>query len=187
MRLLASSSFAQASKFGDRSVMRSSDQTAVILGLSTASPDHRVAQIDLAKWFCEYFEYPARLARFVHRLHERSGVEFRQSVLPDFTPGADPRLFFSDRSCGIKDRMEVYRTEAPVLAARACRGALEEADLAASEVTHLIVVTSTGFMTPGPDVAIAELLGLDDTVARASDHLDARRCGRSSWVGRVAS
>ena len=64
--------------------------------------------------------------------------------------------------------MEVYRAEAPVLAARACRGALSEARLEASEITHLFVVTSTGFMTPGPDIAIAQTLGLDDTVARTT-------------------
>jgi len=161
-------SSSQPSRFGNRIEVRSSDQTAVILGISTSRPEYRVAQRDLATWFCNYFEYPDRLARFVHRLHARSGIEFRYSVLPDFGHATVPRLFERGRACGIIDRMDVYRAEAPSLAARACRGALEEAEIAAPDVTHLIVVTSTGFMTPGPDIAIARLLGLNASVERTT-------------------
>lgn len=146
--------------------MQSIDRNAAILGLSTAVPAYRISQSDLANWFCDYFQYPDRIANFVRRIHDRSGIDFRSTVLPDFEKGAVPRLYGLRRTSGINDRMDVYRSEAPLLAARACRGALEEAGIVPAEVTHLIVVTSTGIMTPGPDVAIAQLLGLSESVER---------------------
>lgn len=139
---------------------------AGIVSLATAVPGHAYGQAQLADWLCEHFGYPERLARFVRRLHERSAIARRHSVLADFEPGRRPRLFRDPRACDIEVRMAVYAEEAPRLAAQACTKALADAGLAADQVTHLVVVTSTGFMTPGPDVHVAQALGLRRSVER---------------------
>jgi len=62
--------------------------------------------------------------------------------------------------------MEVYRREAPRLAASACERALKSARVGADEITHLVVVTCTGIFTPGPDVELIERLALRSDVER---------------------
>ena len=62
--------------------------------------------------------------------------------------------------------MAIYATEAPRLAAAACRQALADADVAPERVTHLITVSCTGFVAPGVDCRLIESLGLSTGVER---------------------
>jgi predicted naringenin-chalcone synthase len=62
--------------------------------------------------------------------------------------------------------MELYRREAPRLAASACERALKRARVGADEITHLVVVTCTGIFSPGPDVELAMRLSLRHDVER---------------------
>ena len=99
----------------------------------------------------------ALLARMV----SRGGIDRRWSVLePDaptgfYAPGSFP-------STGA--RMRVYEHHAPALAERA----VQNLDLGDSirQVTHLIVVSCTGFVAPGIDLALVERLGLRHDVER---------------------
>jgi len=61
-------------------------------------------------------------------------------------------------------RMEIFDREAPPLAAQAARDAIAAADVAAHEVTDVVVVTCTGFAAPGIGHALVPLLGLTDRV-----------------------
>jgi alpha-pyrone synthase len=64
-------------------------------------------------------------------------------------------------------RMEIYEKASVDLAEQAARGALAEAGIDPSEVTHLVICTCTGFFAPGPDILLARRLGLRPTVARS--------------------
>ncbi|MCZ6691285.1 MAG: hypothetical protein O7H41_16990, partial [Planctomycetota bacterium] len=64
-------------------------------------------------------------------------------------------------------RMKVYEASSVPLAERAARGALEDADVAPSEVTHLVITTCTGFFAPGPDILLSRRLGLPSIVERS--------------------
>lgn len=62
--------------------------------------------------------------------------------------------------------MRRYRQEAPALALRAVRAALEQAQVPPERITHLITVSCTGFHAPGVDLALMAALPLRPTVAR---------------------
>jgi prepilin-type processing-associated H-X9-DG protein len=63
-------------------------------------------------------------------------------------------------------RMQAYERTAGGLAARAGAAALEQAGIAAAEITHLITVSCTGFAAPGVDWELLRLLELPATTAR---------------------
>lgn len=95
------------------------------------------------------------------RMVARGGIDQRWSVLESdaptgfYAPGAFP-------STGA--RMRVYEHHAPALAERA----VMDLGLGESirEVSHLIVVSCTGFVAPGIDLALVQRLGLRHDVER---------------------
>ncbi len=99
---------------------------------------------------------------------ERAGIAHRFSPLRpgDLTAGEIDAAGFYRRGAfpGTAARMALYETEALGLAARAV------AALAAPEevrrVTHLIVVSCTGFTAPGLDLQLSQRLGLRRNVQR---------------------
>jgi len=138
---------------------------ASIVGLGTALPPHRILRRDFAEWMARALAGHPAAARLARRVIHRSGIETRHACLPDLTRPGDP-LFLGERSPTTSARMRVYREHAPALAAIACRRALESAGVDASEITHLVVVTCTGFYAPGPDIDLIDLLGLRPDVER---------------------
>jgi predicted naringenin-chalcone synthase len=62
--------------------------------------------------------------------------------------------------------MRHYAELAPPLAIQASTVALERSGLAARELTHLVTVSCTGFLSPGLDWALIRALGLAPTVER---------------------
>ncbi|MBY0461137.1 MAG: type III polyketide synthase, partial [Gemmataceae bacterium] len=64
------------------------------------------------------------------------------------------------------ERMAIYAHEAPSLALRASKRAIEEAHFTPESITHLVTVSCTGFAAPGVDFALIRGLGLRPTVAR---------------------
>lgn len=65
------------------------------------------------------------------------------------------------------ERMECYARHAGELAIRAAAEALERAELSASEITHLVTVSCTGFQAPGVDLELIRELGLPVSTSRS--------------------
>ena len=65
-----------------------------------------------------------------------------------------------------EQRMRLYEQHAPPLAERAARAALQEADVSPDQITHLHIVTCTGFASPGIDHHLISRLNLSPGVAR---------------------
>lgn len=142
-----------------------------ILALGTAVPRHRVEQAHLCEWLAEALRDQPALARWLRGLYRYSGIESRYSVLPDAEMSPAESRFVPTRppheAPTTAERMAVYEREAPPLAAEAARRALAEPGAgAASDITHLIVVSCTGFFAPGLDLRLVELLGLRPEVKR---------------------
>jgi alpha-pyrone synthase len=132
--------------------------TAHINKITTAAPEN-----DFHQQFVEYtassFENP-KSAMLFQRMVGRSQVTHRWGVMPDLVG-----FFGGDlNSMGIDGRMDAFKTHAPQLAVDAVNK-LELGDEAAA-VTHLIIVTCTGFFTPGLDFAIIENCGVPSDVER---------------------
>jgi predicted naringenin-chalcone synthase len=110
--------------------------------------------------------------RWLRRIYEHAGVRTRhitlgQDVVQDlirgtrssasaFLPNGDPE----SRGPTTGQRMAHYAAGAGPLAVQAGRRALDQAGLAAADITHLVTVSCTGFRAPGVDVELIGGLGL---------------------------
>jgi len=144
-----------------------------LIGLGTANPPLRITQDDAARTAAVYGPRTPEERRIHRVLYRRTGVSSRASVTltaDDGQPVPGPLLAAPrndmDRGPGTRQRLEIYETEAPVLAALAARRALDDADVAPEEIDQLIVVTCTGFMAPGIDVFLVRELGLGSDTGR---------------------
>jgi len=135
----------------------------VVLGWGTALPEYSYNQTEVATHLARDLD-PAR-ARRLRAAFRGSRVTRRNSVLPDFDPDAEPRLF-RDRVPTTAERLAVFEECAPVLAERAARQALETSGVSKETLTHLLFVTCTGLVAPGPDQELIERIGLPLSIRR---------------------
>lgn len=152
--------------------MRFADPGPAILSIGTAVPSHQVTQADVCTWVSDSLEASPAQRRWLNRLYTLSGIETRHSCLPDAAT-LTPHSRFAPgwplaETPTTAERMALYQQEAVQLGAVAAERALASPQLtdAAAGVTHLIVVSCTGFFAPGLDLAIARRLGLRPTVQR---------------------
>lgn len=107
-----------------------------------------------------------RTRRLIHAVYSRSGIETRHSVLVDFKDGGEAELYRpgpdgAPPAPGTGERNAVYARESRELGVRVARQALRDAPgFEASEVTHVVFASCTGFANPGPDYHIIRELGL---------------------------
>lgn len=87
-------------------------------------------------------------------------IETRYSVLPDST-------FLADEP-GTRARNDIYMQQARQLGAETIRRALANAGLEASSIDHFLVVSCTGFDSPGLDVILARDLGFRADARRSA-------------------
>lgn len=145
-----------------------------LLGLGTAVPAYQFQQAHLAGWVAASFG-DDELRTWIRRLYAVSGIETRHSCLPDaHFPWQDSRFAPGRLACETPttaERMDIYQREATTVGSAAAHAALADcgagpAEEVAATVTHLVVVSCTGFFAPGLDQAIARQLGLPPTVQR---------------------
>ncbi len=137
---------------------------AVVAGLGTALPEARVAQGVAAEAVIGLAGLDGERAGWARRLFARAGVGHRRTVMRELADGRAP--FGGERHPGTAVRMALFREHAGPLAAASALRALAAAGLAPRDVTHLVVVTCTGFHAPGVDVELVERLGLRADVDR---------------------
>jgi predicted naringenin-chalcone synthase len=144
-----------------------------ILGIGTANP-RSVPQEQVYRLALELGCFDNEQRSWIKRVFFRSGIETRCSVLATDAEDQllDPRRFYpaakgpDDRGPTTAQRMERYALEAPVLAIRSARAALEDAEIEPDRITHLVTASCTGFFAPGLDAALIEGLNLSRSVRR---------------------
>ena len=139
-----------------------------ILGFGTAVPDHAIDQeaaLRFMKALHLFDDGPAsrRLERRLNIIYRRSGIERRYSCCPEYALGEAGRL---PSGWGLDRRMERYKSEVAHLARQAALNALENSQSDPGEITHILFATCTGFVAPGPDLAVAGALGLSPDIRR---------------------
>ena len=102
--------------------------------------------------------------RLFERMVQRCGIERRYSVLAAGRPGQldDAGLYVAGRFADTGARMRVYQERAADLAFAAA----VDLDDDLREITHLLLVSCTGFAAPGVDLALIERLALSPGVER---------------------
>ncbi len=166
--------------------------TLLIRGLGTAVPEHFISQAEAAELAAQFCCETDQQARLLATLYRRTGVRTRHSVvLEDSTSGSPARQSYYPPATGTDDsgpttssRMQSYESAAGRLATVAVRRALEAAEAAASDITHLITVSCSGFFAPGVDIELIESLELNPQVART--HIGFMGCHGAMNALRVA-
>jgi predicted naringenin-chalcone synthase len=139
--------------------------------LATYVPPHTATQDSLAARFGEWAQDPS-LARVIGHIFRKTGIHRRYSVLPDFTEPDQAELFRVDSAGQLsvattQARNRVYGRHAAPIAVQLAQELLDHhSSFEPDEVTHVITVSCTGFVNPGPDWAIVTELGLPPTVER---------------------
>lgn len=129
-------------------------------GPGLAVPPHRLARADTVEVLSRILQLSQGRRAWLERLCAGSGIDQRFTCAREFCHGTRPWPS-ADPFEGLRGRMERFRKLAVPLAAAAAGAALSRAGLPGSAVTHLIWVTCTGLENPGPDLDLAEQLGID--------------------------
>ncbi|HXW01276.1 MAG TPA: type III polyketide synthase [Anaerolineae bacterium] len=149
-----------------------------LLSLGAAVPKYRAKQAEVGRWMANSFEGQPALGRWLRSLYANSGIETRYACVPDFLEPPARSRFAPGRAltdaATTAERMAIYEREAVALGTTAgCQALAAYGDARQSEliavinsITHLIVVSCTGFFAPGLDLAIAQRLNLAPTVER---------------------
>ena len=160
--------------------------------VSTAVPPTVLVQGEVRDVFAAQPGLNRLAQRIIGTAFDVSGIATRHTVLEELSWEARPDepVFFDIESCelrlpGTKARNEIYAVEATRLYLEAARAALAAcAGLEASDITHVVTVSCTGFYAPGPDFMLARDLGLDPGVERY--HLGFMGCYASIPALRIA-
>jgi predicted naringenin-chalcone synthase len=148
--------------------------TVALRAISTAVPSTTLVQPEVRDVFASQPGLNRLAQRIVATSFNVSGIETRYTVLEELSRDAHPEVpvFFDIESGelllpGTKARNEIYAEEATKLYVSAGKAALEQCEgIEASDVTHVVTVSCTGFYAPGPDFMIARELGLPAGVQR---------------------
>lgn len=147
---------------------------AYIHQISTCVPENYFPQ-EFARDFMKAYvaDRPAQ-KRVIHSIYARSAIEKRHSVLSELYKDGGSGIFF-DRDSephsgfmnpGTGARNARYTSEAKKLYTDVARKTVEESSYQASDITHVITVSCTGFFAPGPDYFIVRALGLPPETRR---------------------
>lgn len=158
-----------------------------ILSIGTAVPPARLAQPKTRDFFAAQPGVDRLTARLIGAAFDQSAIENRYSVIGEI--GSSDTLFSDDgeqlRIPSTGERNAIYRREAPILYAAAAREALARSGFDASEVTHVVTASCTGFFAPGPDFLLVKQLGIPVTAART--HIGFMGCAAAFPALRAAT
>ncbi|WP_437226199.1 type III polyketide synthase [Planctomicrobium sp. SH661] len=147
--------------------------TVALAGISTAVPEHSIAQTDAAQLAAE-LGVTNKYRKSLDTMYRLSGVQRRFSVLLDSSAAEDVQQAFyfpatspDDHGPSTATRMVKYEQTAADLALEASRKALESSGVPVAAVTHLVTISCSGFAAPGVDLALIDQLGLSPDVERA--------------------
>lgn len=152
--------------------MRDEADATALWSIGTAVPAHHVSQEEALQFQFDYYQPEAAFARRLRFIYRRSHIEARYSCCVDMhksalTPHIDKTPERSWHGPTIGQRMQVYEDQVVDLAALAAQCALQQQQaFKADDVTHLIVVTCTGFFAPGPELLLIERLSLRSDIRR---------------------
>lgn len=145
-----------------------------ITSFATANPLHHFKQEDIASFLTQAMELNEEETRKLSILSRASGIEKRFSMLEDY--GRKEAFTFYNNTPGLfpfpstRKRNDAYQLYAPLLSTAAATKALEQRNLEAKNITHLITVSCTGSYAPGLDIDLVDSLQLPLNVQRTNIH-----------------
>jgi alpha-pyrone synthase len=144
----------------------------VLEAIATANPPYKLTQTEAADFMLKTESLSASIRKRIPSIYANSGIDYRFSCISDY--GGDlqnfelyPPNWDLTPTPTTFSRNQKYEAYAPKIALQAAQQAIAEAEnLNAQDITHLIVVSCTGFSAPGIDIHLIKHLGLSYTVSR---------------------
>ncbi|HOW64203.1 MAG TPA: type III polyketide synthase [Candidatus Paceibacterota bacterium] len=139
--------------------------------IETLLPSYTAPQNVIARQLGAWSGDPAT-ARLIRHVFLKSGIETRHSVIPDFTMPDQAELFSEDSQGHVnepstQERNRCFARHAGPMSVELARRLVDgRSGFAPGDITHVITVSCTGFVNPGPDYRIVTELGLPATVER---------------------
>jgi alpha-pyrone synthase len=143
----------------------------VLEAIATTNPPYKLTQSEAADFMLRTESLSASIRKRIPSIYANSGIDYRYSCISDY--GGDlqtfelyPHNWELTPAPTTFSRNQKYETYAPKIARQAAQQAIAEANLNAQDITHLIIVSCTGFSAPGIDIHLIKHLGLAPTVSR---------------------
>jgi alpha-pyrone synthase len=147
---------------------------AFITSIATASPLHKRSQAESAIFIADAMGLEGKKRKQLETFFANSGIDYRYSVLADYTKSLGEFSFFPNSSDfepfpSTAERMRIYKNEALQLAVTAIQNCIAKLDnFSLSDITHLITVSCTGMYTPGIDIELVQSLPLKSSTQRTA-------------------
>lgn len=143
-----------------------------IISIGTALPQHRHRQREILQFMLNAYQPEADDRRKISFLYEKSGIDTRYSVIPDYSTDIADRTFYPksldmEPFPGLDQRMELYNHHATDLSVKAIKDCINNS-LNPSDITCLITVSCTGMSAPGLDISVMQQLQLPSNIQRSS-------------------
>jgi alkylresorcinol/alkylpyrone synthase len=123
----------------------------VLAGLHKATPPHVLSQADIKPFVSALFrESLGADAPRLGQIFDTSGIRTRHVAMP---------LAWFERDWSFAEKNACYVEAALELAAAAVKGCLARAGLAAADVDHVVVASTTGLSTPSLEARLANRVG----------------------------
>ncbi len=142
-----------------------------IVAIETALPEHKHSQNAIIDFYQNATD-DDEIKRKIKAIAGRAAIDYRYSVISDFSKSADefnffPKNRFLEPEPDINDRMALYKKHAISLSLQAIKK-IKNFETLKSSITHIITVTCTGLFAPGLDIEISRELQLNKIIQRSS-------------------
>lgn len=146
---------------------------AVITSIGTANPAYKRSQLETAALVSAVLDLAPAEKRLLKSIYKATGIEFRHSVLSDYSKNPGEYTFFPNHLSSpfptTSERMKIYKDNACDLALAAITDCLSTLDnFNKADVTHVITVSCTGMYAPGIDIEIVQKLNLPSHTKRTA-------------------
>ena len=147
-----------------------------IVSIGLSNPGAPIPQAEIARFMQLAHQLDGQERRKLDFLYRKSGIDSRHSVLDDFQKEevSDFTFFPKNKELnpfpGTAARMQVFEEKGPELAEQAVRSALEQANVEAKSLTHLILISCTGMVAPGLELDLMRRMDIPSSVERYCIH-----------------
>ncbi|MDZ4665258.1 MAG: type III polyketide synthase [Bacteroidota bacterium] len=145
---------------------------SVISKIATAVPSYKYRQTHLADFMLGFLNYSEEKKNKLKVKYDKSGIDTRYSVMPDFTSSIESREFFPktrdlEPFPTVEYRMNYFNKMALPVCIEAIENCLAK-ETKKQDITHLITVSCTGLAAPGLDIDLVQHFKLNETINRTS-------------------
>jgi alpha-pyrone synthase len=143
----------------------------VLESIAIANPPFRRSQSEASGFMSQVQGLSQSLRNRINSIYQQSGIDQRYSCLSDYGLAPEDFTFYPKNWAlepfpSTEARNDQYQIYASKIAQSAAEKVLIQSHLEAKEITHLIVVSCTGFSAPGVDIHLIRSLGLPSTTER---------------------